>query len=514
MDFVFTTTQTSNDFVFDSSNDTFTDLTFQGGTYAQGIQGEKGETGEGVPTGGTTNQALTKTDGTDYNTQWSTVDKSFVGLGNVDNTSDADKPVSTAQQTALDGKFTQRTITGTANQITVTNGDGVSGNPTLSTPQNIHTGASPTFAGVSVLSTILQPVDVFRNSASGVYSDIRNTEGHFSTGTDNGTYIIYDRTDAATRLTIDTNGHVLPGADSTQTLGSSALYWSNTYTDRLYLNSTAYLDGATAGLLTTYGDLGVVSNSTLTPADTTTYALRVVQGTGSIRMGSDATANYIQSFGTRPLVFNSVGNNSIFYGLVGFGGSTPTHTLTLPSTATGIAIYNTADTTTNYERVRQYWSSNVYTIAAEKGGTGTDRAIRIGTIGATFYAQVNPGSAPAIFQVTATTGNAVGVGSLVNPTFTSTGAGTVVGMSISPIMTTGGTNGYTALLINPTETTTGSGAKLLIDAQVGGVSKFKVDNTGTPELGTSGAGIVMKSPDGTRYRVTVANGGTLTVAAA
>jgi hypothetical protein len=27
-----------------------------------------------------------------------------VGLGNVDNTSDANKPVSTAQQTALDGK--------------------------------------------------------------------------------------------------------------------------------------------------------------------------------------------------------------------------------------------------------------------------------------------------------------------------------------------------------------------------------------------------------------------------
>ena len=33
------------------------------------------------------------------------IDKSDVGLGNVDNTSDADKPVSTATQTALDGKL-------------------------------------------------------------------------------------------------------------------------------------------------------------------------------------------------------------------------------------------------------------------------------------------------------------------------------------------------------------------------------------------------------------------------
>ncbi|MBO7254603.1 MAG: hypothetical protein J6V36_04795, partial [Clostridia bacterium] len=32
------------------------------------------------------------------------LDKASVGLGNVDNTSDADKPISTATQAALDGK--------------------------------------------------------------------------------------------------------------------------------------------------------------------------------------------------------------------------------------------------------------------------------------------------------------------------------------------------------------------------------------------------------------------------
>lgn len=35
---------------------------------------------------------------------WQTLNKAAVGLGNVDNTSDANKPVSTAQQTALNGK--------------------------------------------------------------------------------------------------------------------------------------------------------------------------------------------------------------------------------------------------------------------------------------------------------------------------------------------------------------------------------------------------------------------------
>jgi hypothetical protein len=42
------------------------------------------------------------------------------------------------------------TITGTTDQVTVTNGDGLSGNPTLSLPQNIHTSATPTFGTVTV----------------------------------------------------------------------------------------------------------------------------------------------------------------------------------------------------------------------------------------------------------------------------------------------------------------------------------------------------------------------------
>ena len=46
---------------------------------------------------------------------WQTLNKTAVGLSNVDNTSDANKPVSTAQQTALDGK--EPTITaGTTSQ--------------------------------------------------------------------------------------------------------------------------------------------------------------------------------------------------------------------------------------------------------------------------------------------------------------------------------------------------------------------------------------------------------------
>lgn len=53
---------------------------------ADGAPGAPGADGEGVPVGGTTNQALTKNSATNYDTEWTTIDKTFVGLANVPNT--------------------------------------------------------------------------------------------------------------------------------------------------------------------------------------------------------------------------------------------------------------------------------------------------------------------------------------------------------------------------------------------------------------------------------------------
>jgi hypothetical protein len=59
---------------------------------------------DSLPSGGTTSDYL-RGDGS-----WQVLNKSTVGLSNVDNTSDANKPISTAVQGALDGKQTTLAI--------------------------------------------------------------------------------------------------------------------------------------------------------------------------------------------------------------------------------------------------------------------------------------------------------------------------------------------------------------------------------------------------------------------
>jgi len=110
--------------------------------------GMQGAAGVGLPTGGSSGQWLTKSSSDDFDAEWAS-DATLSALV-------AFNTNGILTQTAAD-TFTGRTITGTANQITVTHGDGVSGNPTLSLPQDIHTSATPQFGyighGTAAVST-------------------------------------------------------------------------------------------------------------------------------------------------------------------------------------------------------------------------------------------------------------------------------------------------------------------------------------------------------------------------
>lgn len=85
--------------------------------------------------------------------------------------------------------WTTRTITGTANEITVTNGDGVSGAPTLSLPTSlIFTGKTVTGGTFSSLTALTVSNDVtFNNGAGATVLNLGNSTANtkiisFSTG--------------------------------------------------------------------------------------------------------------------------------------------------------------------------------------------------------------------------------------------------------------------------------------------------------------------------------------------
>ena len=190
--------------------------------------------------------------------------------------------------------------------------------------------------------------------------------------------------------------------------------------------------------------------------------------------------------------------------------ASPTHSLTMGSTNTGFVNYNTSDQTTNYERYRSYWSSNVFTMGTENGGTGTARPMAYLANGSIFTIG-NPSKGFDFTRNGSTIGAIVNIGSAVGNALTAS-SGTQSALQLEPTISQTGTAGYNGLYITPFENSTGSGSKLLIDAgtnsaaQGGGThtSKFSVDNTGAI---IGAASISLTSTSGTGY-VQIANGST------
>lgn len=71
------------------------------------------------------------------------------------------------------GAWVGRTLVGTANQVTVTSASGLTGNPTLSLPQDLHTGATPQFTGMT-LSGI--PSAMLKTVSGGLTAAVAKTD--------------------------------------------------------------------------------------------------------------------------------------------------------------------------------------------------------------------------------------------------------------------------------------------------------------------------------------------------
>lgn len=125
---------------------------------------------------------------------------------------------------------------------------------------------------------------------------------------------------------LNTVGTITPATDSTYNLGTSApLYFANAYIDRIYLNSTAYLDGAGAGVIDLNGNITLDSGATVSaPAFFLGTAAQ-----GYMRFIATGGVNYIQSV-------DSVTTASQNMQIGGYGGGAIT-TLTLNATTTSVS---------------------------------------------------------------------------------------------------------------------------------------------------------------------------------
>ena len=169
----------------------------------------------GVPPGGTTGQALTKDTSTDYDVSWTSVQpldtdlttiagltattdniiqsvgsawasrtptqvKTALALNNVDNTTDAAKPVSTATQTALDLKATTAALT--AHEADTTAIHGITDTAALVTTARTVSTTAPLSGGGALSSNLTLTVGAAADTATGVVE--LATAAEVLTGTD------------------------------------------------------------------------------------------------------------------------------------------------------------------------------------------------------------------------------------------------------------------------------------------------------------------------------------------
>lgn len=187
---------------------------------------------------------------------------------------------------------------------------------------------------------------------------------------------------------------------------------------------------------------------------------------------------------TRNDTMDSGGDISGALALVGTAGTANANTVWVANPSGTVTVGTTAIP------FLQIAASVTGVVAPANGGTGVANSYTI-TLGGnvvTAGALTTSGAYGITITATATTSVTLPTtGTLLSSalenqaiSFTDTSSsGTAYGLQITPTLNQTSTAAATDLLINRTETAVGSGTQYLINAQVGGVSKFSVDHAGT-----------------------------------
>lgn len=192
--------------------------------------------------------------------------------------------------------------------------------------------------------------------------------------------------------------------------------------------------------------------------------------------GAADNSLYIRQGSTDTLTFGSTD------GRLGILSTTPTHTLTLGSTSTGFVLYNTSDQTTNYERALMYFTSNELQIVSEKGGSGSQRNIRITQLTSGGELAVNVSALPYVVAkaptVNSTSSVIMGLAVMHSSATLNASSGVQWFSGITPTYNQTSTAGAIDLYINRTETAIGSGQHDFLNMAIAGSSKARIDRTG------------------------------------
>lgn len=200
------------------------------------------------------------------------ITSTMVGLGNVNNTSDASKPISTATQTALDLKapLASPTFTGTA----TTNDLTVSGNLTVSgTTTSINTETLTVNDNIVVLNnnvtgapTENAGIEVERGSSTNVALRWNETSDTWELSNDGTTYA-----EIATTTSVSTADNLKADIASPTFTGTVSLPATTSIGD-VSNTEIGYLDGVTSAIQTQFSAKAPLVSSITTVADSS-YAL-------------------------------------------------------------------------------------------------------------------------------------------------------------------------------------------------------------------------------------------------
>lgn len=299
--------------------------------------------------------------------------------------------------------------------------------------------------------------------------------------TDTSTSVANIMTGGTSKMFIDSSGNV--GIGNTSPLGlldiSKSLSGTPSLTaPYLSLSASIFTDNNTAASGTA---TNMAFNSIATPTLAATNTGVITTNAYSFYIAGAPTTGTNETI-TNPISFGVGTGNSYFGGNVGIGTTSPNSTLQLGSqggTATTTTLYGSSNT---FRVLRSSDGTNYFTVDPGSSTINIGSSSTLRTNGIAISGTSSSGTASTYLSINggAYWNNSSGISETLKTsgTFQGTSTASFNGLDVSPILNFSGTGNYTALYINPTETAVGSTTNYLLNAAVGGNSKFVITSTG------------------------------------